>query len=232
MYAIPIIVISVIFILWLLFKKKIKPSSSIVENDTEDTNIETDEIISLLEKYGVNDDEELYTRLEAKELNDEELTDLEKKFLEDEACVQLGRIFHSEHIHGRSLAVKELVNFRYQVFPNEYENPFKELINFTLKYFKNLFDQKPEEASNLLVLNFPTLHIYIIRQIMGQENTTIGKYNINEQEASKAYDEFLVFCKNVFISSYPDKAIRDKQIKIHFKIFHNDLIAFVDKDNI
>jgi hypothetical protein len=40
MYTIPIIVISVIFILWLLPKQKTKLSSSIVEKDTEDKNIE------------------------------------------------------------------------------------------------------------------------------------------------------------------------------------------------
>ena len=85
--------------------------------------------IPLSEKYPGIDNEELYILLENKELDGNELTIEEKKFLEDEGWVQLERIFHREHMYGRSLAVKQLIENSYQILPDEHGNPFKELIN-------------------------------------------------------------------------------------------------------
>lgn len=140
----------------------------------------------------------------------------------------LEQTFYNEHLYGRSLAIKDLLDNNYQILNDESGNPFKELINVTLKYFERMIAEKPNKAKKLLEKHFPLMHPYIKRKISKQETTITIENDIDEQ---KAFDEFLVFCKNVFCSLYPDKKSRDKQIRQQFKIFHNDLIKFIEEDN-
>ncbi len=96
-----------------------------------------------------------------------------------------------------------------------------------MKYFEGYFVEKPLEAERLLKNTFPTMHLYIKRQITNQQNEITNIIPIDEQNA---YDEFLLFCKNAICLLYEDKSIRDQQIKHHFKIFHNALIQFIDSE--
>ena len=139
----------------------------------------------------------------------------------------LEQILNEEHLYARSLAIKAILENDYQILEDESGNPFKELINFTLKYFEGYFVEKPIEAEILLKNSFPTMHLYIKRQIANQQNEITNIISIDDQNA---YDEFLLFCKNAICSLYADKSIRDQQIKHHFKIFHNALIQFIDSE--
>lgn len=190
-----------------------------------------DKIELLIKSYNCKDQEELVIALNEKEINFVEFTEDEKIFYENpewdyiKSFVELSITLNQEHLFGRSLAIRELTENRYQILSDEFGNPFKELINYTLKYFDSYFIENPIEADELLKANFPIMNQYIKRQIHVQQNNIDYENIFNEQNA---YDEFLIFCKNIFFSHYPDKDIRDEKIKYHFKIFHNDLIQFID----
>lgn len=207
-------------------KKSVKASLDTI-NHIQTTKTVDD--IPLFEKYPDMDEEELYYLLENKENNDEELTNEEKKFLEDEGCAQLERILVREYLQGRSWAIRTLINNNYPPLPNEYRNPFNELINFTIQYFETYIKNKPVEADNLLRISFPLMHKFILRQISQQQNTISIENNFDEQEA---YDEFLLFCKSTLCSLYPNKKERDLKIKRYFKKTYNSLIQFIDAEHI
>ena len=171
------------------------------------------------ELYPGKSDEEIWDIIFKKEINNEELTNIESDF-------NLNMIFYHEFMKARSLAIHQLVNNIYDSYDDESGNRFKELINFTLKYFENYIFDKPTEVPILLVNQFPIMHSYIYRQIYKQQNTIETDDYFDEQ---KAFDEFLVFCKNYFCLRHPDKIQRDEQIKQHFKLSHNDLIYFIDE---
>ena len=211
-----------------IFGRTIKSDNPALDIINQNPTTRTVDNIPLSEKYPGMDEEELYWLLENKENNDEELTNEEKKFLEDEGWAQLGRTLHREHLHGRSLAVRELINNNYLTLPDEHGNRFKELINFTLQYFEKYIKDKPVEAGNQLRSAFPLMHEFIHRQISKQQNSISIENNFDEQQA---YDEFLEFCKTVLCSLYPEKKERDLQIRRHFKISHNDLIQFIGAEH-
>ena len=169
--------------------------------------------------------EELYPNMTDDEIWMAILEKDEDELTSEELGIKLGMTLHNEHLYGRSLAIRELLNNSYQILNDEYGNPFKELINFTLLYFERFNVEKPDEANKLLRSCFPLMHQFIYRHISKQQNTNVIENKFDEQ---KAYDEFLDFCKNVFISLYPEKDIRDGQIKRHFKILSNDLINFIE----
>lgn len=171
--------------------------------------------------------EELYPNMTDEEIWSAILEKDEDELTSDELGIKLGMTLHNEHLYGRSLAIKELLNNSYQILNNEYGNPFKELINFTLLYFENYTKDKTVEADNLLKSAFPLMHQFIYRQVFKQNYNIPIVSNFDEQ---KAYDEFLFFCKNVFLSLYPDKDIRVRQIKGHFKVLGNDLINFIENE--
>jgi hypothetical protein len=212
----------------IIFGRKIKSDKPVlyIINQNQTTRIVDNNPLS--EKYPGMDEEQLYWLLENKENNDEELTNEEKKFLEDEGWAQLGRTLHREHLYGRSLAVRELINNNYLTLQDEHGNPFKELINFTLQYFEKYIKDKPVEAESQLRIAFPLMHEFIHRQISKQQNSISIENNFDEQQA---YDEFLDFCKTVLCSLYPEKNKRDLQIRRYFKIFHNELIQFIGDEH-
>ena len=211
-----------------IFGRTIKSDNPALDIINQNPTTRTVDNIPLSEKYPGMDEEELYWLLENKENNDEELTNEEKKFLEDEGWAQLGRTLHREHLYGRSLAVRELINNNYLTLPDEHGNPFKELINFTLQYFEKYIKDKPVEAENQLRSAFPLMHEFIHRQISKQQNSISIENNFDEQQA---YNEFLEFCKTVLCSLYPEKNERDLQIIRHFKILHNVLIQFMGAEH-
>lgn len=210
--------------------KKVSDLTDKIENYN---GLDLDKINLLLKKYNCEDQEELVIKLQEKEFDYDEFTEDEKIFYDNpeweflKSFAELAFTLHREHIYGKSLAIKELIENRYQILLDEHGNPFKELINFTLKYFDRYFVEKPIEAEKLLIDTFPTMHLYIKRQISIQQNEITNSIPIDEQNA---YDEFQFFCKNAFCSLYPAKSIRDEQIKLHFKNFHNALIQFIDTE--
>ena len=87
--------------------------------------------------------------------------------------------------------------------------------------------EKPDETERLLIQSFPIMHSYIIRHIAIKENDI----NIESTfDVQKGYEEFILFCKYLFISSYPDKGKRDEQLKKYFKILHNELIKMIENE--
>lgn len=192
-----------------------------------------DKIDMLLKKYNCEDQEELLVKLEEIAFKYEEFTEDEKIFYNDpqfqwlKGFADLWFTLDSEQKWGRSLAIQELTENRYQIQLDEGSNQFKELINFTLSYYHDYFIDKPIEAEETLKADFPMMHQYIKRKILNQQFEIPIKTGFDEQDA---YDEFLYFCKDVFCTLYPVKSIRDAQIKNHFKILHFDLIQFVDDE--
>lgn len=208
-----------------IFGRAAKSDKPSLDISNQNQTIRTVDNIPISEKYPGIDGEELYWLLENKENNYEELSNEEKRFLENESLVQLGRTLHREHLYGRSLAIRDLINNNHVILLDEYGNPFKELINFTLQYFEKYYREKPIEADNQLRSAFPLMYQFIHRQISKQQYSISIENNFDEQQA---YDEFLDFCKNILCSLYPEKNERDIQIRRYFKIFHNDLIQFID----
>lgn len=84
--------------------------------------------LSIEELYPNMTDDEIWSAILEKDEDD--LTSIELD-------IQLRMILHNQHLYGRSLAIKELLNNSYQILKDEYGNPFKELIKFTLLYFEN-----------------------------------------------------------------------------------------------
>jgi hypothetical protein len=140
--------------------------------------------------------------------------------------LSLEQILCYEH---RYLAIKKLLANNYVIYNEASGNPYEELILFTLKYFYKHYIEKPIEAEKLLIASFPTTHLFIKRQISNPQNEFTNSFPINEQDA---YDEFLLFCKNTFCLLYPNKSLRDKQIKHNFKMLHDALIQFIDNDQV
>lgn len=186
-----------------------------------------EEDVPLSVKYLDIDKDELFRILDNKENDDEILTTTEKKNLEDEGWSYLQRILESERNLGRSMAIEELVNNNYKTLSIKSGNPWKEPIDFTLKYFEQYIFTKSHEAEIQLKFSFPIMHEYIQRHIFKEQ--TIIPFNTNFEE-QEAYQEFLVFIKLFYLSFYPDKDIRDKQIKHDFKTINNELINFIQMD--
>ena len=165
-------------------------------------------------------------------MTDEEIWDAIVKKNEDdwtyeESDFNLRMILNTEFLSGRMKAIKELLNNECEIEMDEYKNPFKELTDFTLNYFKNHYIEKPEDALSLLENSFPIMNQYIYRVITNKKIVIDIESYFDYQ---KAYDEFLIFCKNYFCSKFSDKLIRDQQIKKDFKLIHNDFINFIDND--
>ena len=142
--------------------------------------------------------------------------------------LSLEQILYNEHLSGRTKAIRELLENNYKIQDDERGNPFKELINFTLKYFHGYFIENPNEAERLLRDSFPIMHVYIKRQIFDQQNEITNILPLDEQNA---YDEFLIFCKKYFLNAYPDKVVRDMQIRSNFKLLRNEIIEFIEEKN-
>jgi hypothetical protein len=211
-----------------------KSKMSDIKKNTENYKcLDPDKIELLLKKYNCELKEDLVIVLKERELKHEEFTEDEKIFYNDpeydcvKSIAELGFIIHRENLYGRSLAITELVENHYQIRSVESGNPSKELINFTLHYFDKYFSEKPIEAEKLLRDSFPTMHLYIKRQISNEQNEINNNVEFDDQDA---YDEFLFFCKKTFCSLYPDKSIRDEQIRHHFKIHVKDLIRYIDSE--
>ena len=186
-------------------KFKTEPASSEVEEK------------SIEELYPGMSDKEITAAINQKD--DDDLT-LEESFW------KLGGVLHREQAEGRSRAISELIEFRYQILADEYGNPFKEIINFTLRYFQKFAESDRQKAKQLLFLNFPIMAVHILKydpkeRTEGQLNTTINKQD--------AYHEFLNFVGRYFKSNYSDKSERDLAIHANFNHFITDVISFADK---
>lgn len=193
--------------------------------------LDQDKIDFLINKYNCEDQEDLVLALIEKKY--EELTEDEKIFFNDpewDALKSLAKLYYTindEYERGRSFAIRELMNNQYNIQINEHGNPHKEFINFTLNYFVNYFSENPIDAELLLNDEFPTMSPFIKKYILNHQDITINESPLNEQIS---YNEFLLFCKKQFCLLYPEKIIRDEEIKNQF-ILHSDLIRFIDGES-
>jgi len=137
----------------------------------------------------------------------------------------LEECLYREYRYARQLAIKQLIDNNYQILNDEFGNRFKEPINFTLNLFRKLFKDNPTETHDILKSAFPLMHQFIYRQIFKQKNIISIDDKFDEQVA---YDEFLYFCKEIFLS-YPDKNERNLSITRHFKLMHNDITRFIEE---
>lgn len=212
--------------------------------------LDPDKVELLLKKYSCEDEEELVIKLYEKGgiIYDEEDDEFWEEFSEDEkifyknpkweflkSLTQFGFCMHHENLHGRSLAIKDLVENNYQILSNEYQNHFKELINFTLVYFANEKFSNNDKLLNIIELHFPIMSPYIIRQI-NQMNPNLQLYfDINNGndvnfDYQNGYDEFLDFSYKIFTQSFPDENIRNRVIRDAFKHLGNSLISYINTE--
>lgn len=213
----------------LFFEKKIPNSGFVgVKNNSnlQSENLKENEK-TLEELYPGKSNDEIWTELIEKD--DDDLTGEELSF-------KLGMTLHNEHIYGRSLAIKDLVENKYQILSDEYGNPFKELINFTLLYFANGKFANKEELLNIIQGHFPIMNSHLIRQLnlLNQNlqlETDLKNDTVINLDEQKGYDEFLDFTCKLFAQSFTDKNLRDKAIRNNFKIISSDLISFIDTEN-
>jgi hypothetical protein len=154
----------------------------------------------------------------------------------EEILGDLSIVLNSEHLYGRSLAIKELLKNDYKIMENESANPFKELINYTLLFFASQ-SFKDQDPIQLIKTYFPIMSENIIThvtrlnpQIMLKKmiSSTPQNYVLDEQ---KGYDEFVNFVCVVFQNSNLDKENRNNTIRKQFKIMGNDIISLLDNRN-
>lgn len=213
-------------------------NANINANDLKDKNedyksLDIEKINLLLKKHNCNDQEELVIKLQEMNFNYDDFTEDEKIFfdnpewdlLKDFAC--FGFSIDREQRYLKSAAIQQLIERRYHIHVDEYDNPFKELLNYSLKYFKRYFAENPSQADILIKESFPLMYPYIKRQLFIEQKEIIHEVQMDEQNA---FDEFLFFCKNTLCKLYPDKRDRDEQIRHHFKNFHQSLIQFIDDE--
>lgn len=213
---------------WFISKKI---SKSEFEGTSIKTNLQSEMIQekekTLEELYPEKSLDEIWFTLMEKD--DDDLTGEELSF-------KLGMTLHNEHIYGRSSAIIELVENRYQILQDEYGNPFKELINFTLLYFTNGNFTNKEELLNIIKVHFPIMSTPLIRQLNLinpnlQLHTDYKNDTIIDLDEQKGYDEFLDFAYKLFTQSFTDIELRNNAIRNNFKIFGSDLISFIDTEN-
>jgi len=206
-------------------------NTNIVPQTENYVGLDQDKIDLLINKYNCEDQEDLALTLLEKKY--EELTEDEKIFFNDpewDALKSLAKLYYTindEYERGRSLAIRELMNNQYNIQINEHGNPHKEFINFTLNYFMKYFSENPIDAELLLNDEFPTMSPFIKRHILNHQDITINESHLNEQIS---YNEFLLFCKKQFCLLYPEKIIRDEEIKNQFML-HSDFIRFIDDES-
>jgi hypothetical protein len=199
-------------------KKLFRNDRNSITTTKQGINISLEKELSIEEMYPNMTDEEVWLQISGKDEGDLTTEELSMKFW---------MTLHREHLYGRSLAIKDLLNNSYQILNGEIENPFKEPINFSLIYLENYKREKPESAENLIQNAFPLMHQFIYRYFTKQNNEIPFLDNFDEQ---KAYTEFLFFCKRILLSLYPDKTIRDRTIKLQFKLTSRDLIKFIENE--
>lgn len=147
----------------------------------------------------------------------------ESEMTDSEVFFYFGMTMYNEGVDGRSKAIEQLLNNNYTILEDEFGNQYKEVINFVLRYFED----NTEEVDTELARPFPIMHTYIHRHLSREENDIEIEDNFN---AEKAYNEFLYFCKNYFLTVYPNKIERDSQIHLYFKKTAHGLIEFFDRE--
>lgn len=177
--------------------------------------------VHLKEKHPNMETDELFEVLFDK--GDEELSKIEKDFVDSQLDIQLAKNFVRESEYGRSLAVNELTLNNYKLVQDEFENPYKEPVNFTLNYF--IVRKISIETELILKENFPIMNNYIIRFVQNGSNNIEGDVNVID-----AYSEFLRFCKKILMESYSNKKKRDKEISKRFKLTEHSVRDFVDNE--
>lgn len=201
-YSTCLVLLIIIIVAYYIFRKK-KPIPQVLSVDNR----------SIEELYPNLSDNEIMSILYEKDQM--EMTDSEFDFF-------LGMSTYSESIHGEFSALQPLLDNHYIVLEEESGNPHKEVINFVLKYFeKNL-----EERYSELTSAFPIMHVYINRYLLKEESDIEIKEPFCQE---KAYKEFLYFCRNYFLTIYPNKTERDSQIHLHFKNMGYGLIEFFER---
>lgn len=201
------ILLIIIIAVYYFFRKK--------KRDPNTTNLPSKDDRSIEELYPNMSNDEIMSILDDKD--EYEMTD-------SEHMSYWGMTMYNESVSGRACALKELLDNEYTILDDESENQYKEVINFVLKYFED----NTEEAGAELTKSFPIMHTYIHRHLSKEENDIEIEDNFNTE---KAYNEFLYFCKNYFLSTYPNKANRDRQIHLHFKNTAHGLIEFFERES-
>jgi hypothetical protein len=193
--------------------------------------LNSDRIQYLLDAYNCVDEQELIITLAHKQFNFNELTEEESLFYNnpewDDVVSSLSLCFslHSEGLYARKMAVRELIENRYKILPNESVNPSKEVINLVLKHFANLYRHDPISADQLLQIDFPLMGSFLRREIL---KNSVEVDNFDSIDEQKGFEEFLFSCKKIFCSLHPDKVTRDEHIKQCLPISSDDFIQFID----
>lgn len=193
--------------------------------------LKPDRIQHLLDAYNCVDEEELVIILAHRQSDYHELTKEESVFYNNpdwdviKSSLSSWFSFYNDSLNAKKLAIRALIENRYQVLSNESLNPAKEVINFVLKHFANLYKIDSILADKLLQIDFPIMGSFVRRQILENSFDTDDFKSIDEQ---RGFEEFLFSCKRIFCSLHSDKVTRDELIKQCLPISSNDFIQFID----
>lgn len=180
---------------------------------------ETDETITIEEKYQGLEEEEIYWLIEDKYLNNEPISENEKNWHDEYDSIRDANIIYWDILMFRKIAVASLIENKYIILKDETDNPHKELINFTLQFYKSKVDTV--DLRNEITRKFPIMYPFIINYLTGNSNT---KFDIEEIDYENGFNEFIIFVIDYIQSLNLGIRERDDLIRRNFKIVQHSVI--------
>lgn len=203
----------------LFYYYSFKPTKTDNLNQLQFDYPETDETITIEEKYQGLEEEEIYWLIEDKYLNNEPISENEKNWHDEYDSIRDANIIYGDILMFRKMALASLIENKYIILKDETDNPNKELINFTLQFYKSKVDSV--DLINEITRKFPIMYPFIINYLSGNSNS---KFDIEEIDLENGFNEFIIFVIDYIQSLNLGIQERDDLIRSNFKILHYSVI--------
>lgn len=190
---------------------------------------------NLLLQYNASNEEELFYMLLEKRENRLAITEEEEAFIalpqfeSHLSWYELAVTIVGESARGQEMAINDLVNNRYEIFPNEAGNPMKEMLNPILKMFQDAYRKDTVTTIRSINLYFPKSSKYIIAFLQQHPSPKREK---RIKDPIVLYNEFTQFNINYFLRTFPDKRKRDIAVRDNFRHLASSLISMLDEQEL
>ncbi len=190
---------------------------------------------NLLIQYNAPNEEELFYMLLEKRENRLTLTEEEEAFIalpqfaSHLSWYELASTIAGESSRGQEMAINDLVNNRYEIFPHEAGNPMKEMLNPILKMFQDAYRKDTVTSIRSINLYFPKSSKYIIAFL---QQHPAPKREKRIKDPIVLYNEFTQFNINYLLRTYPDKRKRDIAVRDNFCHLAGSLISMLDEQEL